>query len=62
MPAKRPACVWALRIAVSAASPLKNALSQRQLRMIALGGVIDAGLLVGSGAVISGSGPGGFIT
>lgn len=41
---------------------LKKALSQRQLTMIAIGGVIGAGLFVGSGVVIGGTGPGAFIT
>ncbi len=41
---------------------LKKALSQRQLRMIAIGGVIGAGLFVGSGVVIADTGPGAFIT
>lgn len=41
---------------------LKRALSQRQLRMIAIGGVIGAGLFVGSGVVIGDTGPGTFIT
>ncbi len=41
---------------------LKKALSQRQLRMIAIGGVIGAGLFVGSGVVIRDTGPGTFIT
>lgn len=41
---------------------LKKALSQRQLRMIAIGGVIGAGLFVGSGVVIGDTGPGAFIT
>jgi GABA permease len=46
-----------------AATPtLRKALSQRQLRMIAIGGVIGAGLFVGSGVVISDTGPGAFIT
>lgn len=45
------------------ASPgLKKALSQRQLRMIAIGGVIGAGLFVGSGVVMADTGPGAFIT
>ena len=35
---------------MNAASPLRLGLSQRQLNMIALGGVIGAGLFVGSGA------------
>ena len=41
---------------------LHKALSQRQLRMIAIGGVIGAGLFVGSGVVMGGTGPGAFIT
>ncbi|MEI6252154.1 MAG: amino acid permease [Mycobacteriaceae bacterium] len=41
---------------------LKKALSQRQLTMIAMGGVIGAGLFVGSGVVIRTTGPGAFIT
>lgn len=44
------------------APTLKKALSQRQLRMIAIGGVIGAGLFVGSGVVIGDTGPGTFIT
>ena len=52
---------------VSSESPvetpgLHKALSQRQLRMIAIGGVIGAGLFVGSGVVMGGTGPGAFIT
>ena len=41
---------------------LKKALTQRQLRMIAMGGVIGAGLFVGSGVVITSTGPGAFLT
>jgi GABA permease len=41
---------------------LKKGLSERQLRMIAIGGVIGAGLFVGSGVVIGSTGPGSFIT
>ncbi|NMO02706.1 amino acid permease [Gordonia sp. TBRC 11910] len=41
---------------------LKKGLSDRQLRMIAIGGVIGAGLFVGSGVVIQATGPGSFIT
>ncbi|MDF0529638.1 amino acid permease [Tsukamurella sp. 8F] len=41
---------------------LKKALSERQLRMIAIGGVIGAGLFVGSGVVIKSTGPGSFLT
>ena len=48
---------------MSGASPeLAKALSQRQLSMIAIGGVIGAGLFVGSGVVIQKTGPGTFIT
>jgi GABA permease len=41
---------------------LGGGLSQRQLNMIALGGVIGAGLFVGSGVIIAETGPGAFIT
>lgn len=41
---------------------LKQGLSQRQLSMIAIGGVIGAGLFVGSGVVISETGPAAFMT
>lgn len=41
---------------------LKKALNQRQLTMIAMGGVIGAGLFVGSGTVIKATGPGAFLT
>ncbi len=47
---------------LSGASPLQRGLSQRQLNMIALGGVIGAGLFVGSGVIIRETGPGAFIT
>ncbi|TFV60514.1 amino acid permease [Mycobacterium sp. PS03-16] len=47
---------------MSAAPTLKKALNQRQLRMIAIGGVIGAGLFVGSGVVIGDTGPGAFLT
>jgi L-asparagine transporter-like permease len=47
---------------MAAAPTLKKALNQRQLRMIAIGGVIGAGLFVGSGVVIGDTGPGAFIT
>src|SRR5688572_5443961 len=46
---------------MSATPTLKKALTQRQLTMIAIGGVIGAGLFVGSGVVIGGTGPGAFI-
>jgi GABA permease len=41
---------------------LKKGLSQRHLTMIAMGGVIGAGLFVGSGVVISETGPSSFIS
>ncbi|MBJ9974032.1 amino acid permease [Pseudomonas sp. S75] len=41
---------------------LKRALKTRHISMLALGGVIGAGLFVGSSAVISATGPGAFIT
>jgi GABA permease len=41
---------------------LKKGLSQRHLTMIAMGGVIGAGLFVGSGVVISETGPPAFIS
>jgi GABA permease len=47
---------------MSSAPELKKVLSQRQLTMIAIGGVIGAGLFVGSGVVISDTGPAAFIT
>jgi GABA permease len=47
---------------MSSTPTLKKALSQRQLRMIAIGGVIGAGLFVGSGVVIGDTGPGAFLT
>src|SRR6476646_11752714 len=48
--------------AMSAAPTLKKALSQRQLTMIAIGGVSGARLLVGSGVVLEDTGPGAFIS
>ena len=47
---------------MSSTPTLKKALNQRQLTMIAIGGVIGAGLFVGSGVVIKDTGPGAFIT
>lgn len=41
---------------------LSQGLSQRQLNMIAIGGVIGAGLFVGSGLVIRATGPAAFVT
>jgi GABA permease len=46
----------------SGTAPLRGGLSQRQLNMIALGGVIGAGLFVGSGVIIGETGPGAFIS
>ena len=46
---------------MSGGPTLKKGLSDRQLRMIAIGGVIGAGLFVGSGVVIGSTGPGSFI-
>ena len=46
-----------------AGSPeLHKGLNQRQLSMIAIGGVIGAGLFVGSSNVFLDAGPGAFIT
>src|SRR4051812_6375544 len=41
---------------------LKRGLKQRHLTMIAIGGVIGAGLFVGSGAVINETGPAAFLS
>ncbi|HTX97762.1 MAG TPA: amino acid permease [Mycobacterium sp.] len=41
---------------------LRQGLSQRQLSMIAIGGVIGAGLFIGSGVVIKDTGPPAFLT
>lgn len=41
---------------------LQKSLRQRHLTMIAIGGVIGAGLFVGSGAVMNATGPGAFLT
>jgi GABA permease len=46
---------------MGAVPTLKKGLNDRQLRMIAIGGVIGAGLFVGSGVVIRSTGPGSFI-
>ncbi|MBV9320870.1 MAG: amino acid permease, partial [Mycobacterium sp.] len=47
---------------MSAPARLHQGLSQRQLNMIAIGGVIGAGLFVGSGVVIGKAGPAAFLT
>src|SRR5271169_1468609 len=50
------------RTSPSSTSQLRQGLSQRQLSMIAMGGVIGAGLFVGSGVVIRDTGPAAFLT
>ena len=45
-----------------AASELRRALQRRHMHMIALGGVIGAGLFVGSGVVIGAAGPAAIIS
>jgi GABA permease len=47
---------------MGSAPQLRPGLSQRQLNMIAIGGVIGAGLFVGSGVVIRDTGPAAFLT
>src|SRR5689334_13118567 len=47
---------------MSSTPQLRQGLSQRQLSMIAIGGVIGAGLFVGSGVVIKATGPAAFLT
>jgi GABA permease len=46
----------------AAPTELKKGLKQRHLTMIAMGGVIGAGLFVGSGTVIGKAGPSAFLT
>src|SRR5437764_10917649 len=41
---------------------LKKGLKQRHLTMIAMGGVIGAGLFIGSGVVIADAGPAAFLS
>jgi GABA permease len=48
--------------AQSSASGLRHSLKQRQMTMIALGGVIGAGLFVGSGVVIKAAGPAAVVS
>ena len=47
---------------MAAATELHKGLKQRHLTMIAIGGVIGAGLFVGSGVVIQETGPAAFLT
>jgi len=46
----------------SSENGLRRGLKQRHLTMIAIGGVIGAGLFVGSGVVINETGPGAFLS
>src|SRR6195952_5912232 len=46
----------------SPAPTLQKGLKQRHLTMIAIGGVIGAGLFVGSGAVMKQTGPASFLS
>ncbi len=47
---------------MSAPAQLQKGLKQRHLTMIAIGGVIGAGLFVGSGVVMNGAGPAAFLS
>jgi GABA permease len=47
---------------MSVTPQLRQGLSQRQLMMIAIGGIIGAGFFVGSGVVIGKAGPAAFLT
>ena len=49
-------------IAHGPGTELHKGLKQRHLTMIAIGGVIGAGLFVGSGVIINGVGPAAFLT
>src|SRR2546423_6358550 len=46
----------------SGSSGLRRALRRRHMHMIALGGVIGAGLFVGSGVVIASAGPAAIVS
>src|SRR6201988_470512 len=46
----------------STASGLRRSLQRRHMQMIALGGVIGAGLFVGSGVVIKSAGPAAVVS
>jgi GABA permease len=47
---------------MEAPSGLRRTLQRRHMQMIALGGVIGAGLFVGSGVVVSAAGPAAVIS
>lgn len=49
-------------MALAESTELKKGLKQRHLTMIAIGGVIGAGLFVGSGVVINQTGPAAFLS
>src|SRR5215217_778844 len=49
-------------MALAESTELKKGLKQRHLTMIAIGGVIGAGLFVGSGVVINETGPAAFLS
>src|SRR5207244_8946895 len=57
-----PAAVAPMTAPDSASSGLRRALQRRHMHMIALGGVIGAGLFVGSGVVIASAGPAAVIS
>ncbi|HLY51953.1 MAG TPA: hypothetical protein VKQ31_02985, partial [Steroidobacteraceae bacterium] len=46
----------------AAAAGLRRSLQRRHMQMIALGGVIGAGLFVGSGVVIGSAGPAAVVS
>lgn len=47
---------------MSSANELKQTLRNRHIQMIALGGVIGAGLFIGSGSIISTAGPAAILS